>query len=117
MAEIVSSVSGPTKRRNHLTGFAMPYSLETWKLGCHPETTPKSGWWRRDGANWRCAATCGYRVIEASGRSENAEVTTIRAINHGRHHDEFSFSRTFGLIASSFRTRAALQAKILAFHN
>ena len=42
-------------------------------------------------------------VTENSVRSENAEVTTILAI-------------MVGLIASSFRTRAALQAEILALH-
>jgi hypothetical protein len=42
-------------------------------------------------------------VTEASVRSENAEVTTIRAIKVATTMS--SFRRDFGLIASSFRTR------------
>jgi hypothetical protein len=33
------------------------------------------------------------------------------------YHDEFSFRRLLSLVASSFRTRAALQAEILALRH
>ena len=64
----------------------------------------------------RCLRKCEISlavVTENSVRSENVEVTFC---DHVRFHDEFSFRRAFGLIASNFRTCAALQAEILALH-
>ena len=55
-------------------------------------------------------------VTEASVRSENAEVTIIRAIMVATTMSSL-FVALFALVTSSFRTRASLQAEILALRH
>jgi len=59
---------------------------------------------------------CGPVVTENSVRSENAEVPIIREIMAATTMSSL-FVALFALVASSFRTRSALQAEILALRH
>jgi len=59
---------------------------------------------------------CGPVVTENSVRSENAEVPIIREIMAATTMSSL-FVALFALAASNFRTRAALQAEILALRH